>query len=148
MSHPSIAGIHHLKFCVSDLERSLDFYSRTLGAQRIAQYDHRHANGELYAYIVAIEHLGTYLELRLAPEAAARGNGLDPITLSVRTRNDLVDWHDHLEANGIPHSPVLTGALGWLLAMEDPDGRRIRFYTIETHPMTTDVSSDPYWLGA
>ncbi|MGF6539443.1 VOC family protein [Paraburkholderia youngii] len=147
MSRPTIAGIHHLKFNVSNLDRSLDFYARALGAKRLPEFDHRRRDGELFAYILDIEHLGTYLELRASPERAAREAGLDPVTFSVQTHRDLLAWHDHLEANGIRHSPVFTGVLGWLLAAEDPDGRHLRFYTLETHPVTSDFSSDPYWLG-
>jgi catechol 2,3-dioxygenase-like lactoylglutathione lyase family enzyme len=147
MNRPSIAGIHHLKFNVSDLARSLDFYSITLGAKRIAELDHRLPNGELFAYILAVERLGTYLELRASPEKATREAGLDPVTFSVERYTDLLAWHDYLEANGIRHSPVFTGVNGWLLAAEDPDGRHLRFYTLETHPVTTEFSSDKYWLG-
>ncbi|QTD94587.1 VOC family protein [Burkholderia anthina] len=148
MSPPTIAGIHHLKFNVSNLDRSLDFYSISFGAKRLPELDHRRADGELFAYILAIENLGTYIELRASPERAAREAGLDPVTFSVHSRRDLLAWHDHLEANGIRHSPVFTGALGWLLVAEDPDGRHLRFYTLETRPVTSDFSSDPYWLGA
>ncbi len=64
---------------------------------------------------------------RLAPPGAASG--------------------DYLKANGIRHSPVFTGGIGWVLAAEDPDARHLRFYTLETHPVTTEFSSDPYWLS-
>lgn len=73
---------------------------------------------------------------------------LDPVTFSVYTYGDLREWHDHLEANGIRHSPVFTGVVEWLMAAEDPDGRQLRFYTLETHPITTDYSPDSYWFGA
>ena len=147
MTLPTIAGIHHLKFNVSNLERSLDFYETVLGAKRLPEFDHRRANGEIFAYILHVENLGTYIELRASPERAAREAGLDPVTFSVRTHRELLDWRDHLETAGVHHSPVFTGVLGWLLAAEDPDGRHLRFYTLETHPFTTEFSSDSYWLG-
>ncbi|MEX3894024.1 VOC family protein [Paraburkholderia sp. BR10954] len=109
MSRPTIAGIHHLKFNVSNFDRSLDFYARALGAKRLPEFDHRRRDGELFAYILNIEHLGTYLELRASPERAAREAGLDLVTFSVQTHRDLLAWHDHLEGNGIRHSPVFTG---------------------------------------
>jgi catechol 2,3-dioxygenase-like lactoylglutathione lyase family enzyme len=148
MKRPTIAGVHHLKFNVADLDRSLRFYETALGARRVVEFDHRRPNGDIYAYILVVENLGTMLELRANAEGAAQEKGLDPVTLSVKTRDDLQAWHDWLEAAGVKHSPVFTGAMGWVMAMEDPDGRRIRFYTVETHAFTTDVSSDRYWLGA
>jgi catechol 2,3-dioxygenase-like lactoylglutathione lyase family enzyme len=147
MNRPSIAGIHHLKFNVSDLDRSLAFYSMALGAKRLSEFDHRLPSGELFAYILEVDHLGTYLELRASPEKAAREAGLDPVTFAVKTHDDLLAWHDYFEASGVRHSPVFTGVTGWLLAAEDPDGRHLRFYTLETHPITTEFSSDKYWLG-
>jgi catechol 2,3-dioxygenase-like lactoylglutathione lyase family enzyme len=147
MSSPTIAGIHHLKFNVANLDRSLDFYTAAFGAKRLHELDHRHKDGALFAYILDVDNLGTYLELRASPERAAREAGLDPVTFAVRTYDDLLAWHDHFEARGVRHSPVFTGVLGWLLAAEDPDGRHLRFYTLETHPLTQDFSSDPYWLA-
>jgi catechol 2,3-dioxygenase-like lactoylglutathione lyase family enzyme len=34
-------GIHHIKFAVTDLDRSPRFYEGFLGAKRIAEADHR-----------------------------------------------------------------------------------------------------------
>ena len=146
MIRPAIAGVHHLKFTVSDLERSLAFYAAVLGARRVAELDHRMPDGTLFAYILEIDGLGTYLELRASAERAKREAGLDPVTFSVATHAELVAWHDWLEASDIRHSPVFTGVTGWVLAAEDPDGRHLRFYTLESHPATRDFSRDDYWL--
>jgi catechol 2,3-dioxygenase-like lactoylglutathione lyase family enzyme len=147
MTRPSIDGIHHLKFSVSDLESSQRFYEVALGAQRLRELDHRRPDGELFAYILAIEGLGTHLEIRLSPTAAAAEAGQDHLTLTVDTRDELEAWRQHFADVSVPHSPVLTGIVGWLLIVEDPDKRRIRFYTRETHAPGEGVSSDAYWLG-
>ena len=34
-SPPALEGVHHLKFAVSDLDRSLRFYEQVFGAQRL-----------------------------------------------------------------------------------------------------------------
>ncbi|MFT4068180.1 VOC family protein [Paraburkholderia sp.] len=148
MTNPAIAGIHHLKFNVADLDRSLDFYSTVLAAKRLVELDHRDKDGEVFAYVLSVENLGTYLELRKSPERAKRESGLDPVTFSVRTHQDLLVWEAHLTALGVHHSGILTGVIGWLLVAEDPDGRHLRFYTLETHPFTVDFSTDAYWLGS
>jgi catechol 2,3-dioxygenase-like lactoylglutathione lyase family enzyme len=147
MTRPRIEGIHHLKFTVSDPDRSLHFYERALGAQRLTELDHRRPDGTVFAYILEVEGLGTLLELRFSPQGAAAEAGQDHITLAVSTREELVSWHEHFERADVAHSPVLTGLLGWLVVLEDPDRRRIRFYTLETHEMGVGVSHDPYWLG-
>ncbi|MFT4068190.1 VOC family protein [Paraburkholderia sp.] len=147
MTRPSIGGIHHLKFTVSDLDSSLKFYERALGARRLRELDHRRPDGELFAYILEIDGLGAYLEIRLLPTSAKAEAGRDHLTLTVDTRDELEAWRQHFEDVSVPHSPLLTGIVGWLLVVEDPDHRRIRFYTRETHAFGEGVSSDPYWLG-
>ncbi|PVX85865.1 VOC family protein [Paraburkholderia unamae] len=147
MKLPRIEGIHHIKFAVSDLDRSLAFYEKSLGARRIEKFDHRRPDGVLFAYILEMDGLGTHLELRLSPQQAASEARRDHVTLTVDTHEELKAWEAHFESVGVAHSPVLTGLVGWVLALEDPDQRRIRFYTRETHPMGVGVSSNPYWLG-
>jgi catechol 2,3-dioxygenase-like lactoylglutathione lyase family enzyme len=146
VSLPKILGIHHVKFAVSDLVRSLAFYSRILGASRLPRLDHFNADGQLYAIIMEVPHLGTVLELRLHAEHAAKQKGFDPITLAVEGRADLQEWIAHLDAADVVHSPILTAYVGWLLVFEDPDGRRIRLYTHEKHGPELTPSSDARWL--
>ena len=67
-----LKGIHHLKFAVSDLSRSLQFYEKVFNARRIVEWDHQHADGSIYAYILDIPGLGTHVELRLNAKQALR----------------------------------------------------------------------------
>jgi catechol 2,3-dioxygenase-like lactoylglutathione lyase family enzyme len=143
---PELAGLHHLKFPVSDLDASLAFYESALGARRIPAFDHRREDGTVYAVILDVPGLGTYLELLLNRDAAAAQAGFDPVTLAVRTRGDLDRWASHLDQRGIEHSPILIGLLGWLLVFDDPDGRRLRFYTLEVHGPELAPSQDRRWL--
>jgi catechol 2,3-dioxygenase-like lactoylglutathione lyase family enzyme len=146
MSLPDFLGIHHLKFPVSDLERSIDFYIRVLGAKRLGHLDHYDANKQLYGVILDIPRLGTPLELRLNAAQAIHHKGFDPITLKVEDRAALHNWIHHLEVERVAHSPILTGYIGWLVAFEDPDGRRIRLYTNERHGPELTPSTDAIWL--
>ena len=143
---PTIGGIHHLKFPVADLARSIDYYEAVFGARRLTALDHVRPDGSLFAVLLDVPGLGTLLELRLDPTRASAQPGFDPITCTVDTRADLVAWEAHLQTLDVRCSPVLVGVSGWLLAFEDPDSRRIRLYTRETHGPELTPSWDDPWV--
>jgi len=148
VKRPTIDGIHHLKFPVSDLATSLRWWERIFGAERDPQFDHITSDGELFGYILDVPGLPRPLELRHNPGAAAHLAGFDVLTLATSTKADLVDWASWFENAGIPHSGVLRGLVGWLIVVRDPDGVPIRIYCRETHEwdaVNADHSSP--WLA-
>lgn len=146
MHPPRLKGIHHVKFPVSDLDRSLRFYEQVFGAKRQAVSDHKHEDGSLYAYILDVPDLGTRLELRLSPEEAGKQKGFDPLTIAVDDRTALDAWGKHLDELQIEHSPVLTAIQAWLMVFDDPDGRRLRLYTLSIHGAELKPDEDSPWL--
>jgi catechol 2,3-dioxygenase-like lactoylglutathione lyase family enzyme len=133
-----LMGIHHIKFAVTDLDRSLHFYEAFLGAKRIAEADHRRTyGGSLYAYILEVPGLGCAIELRLNPEQAKRHRRFDPLTIAVK---------DRLTEKNIRHSPIITAVQGWLIVIEDPDQNRVRLYTLETHGPELKPDEANEWL--
>jgi len=148
LTAPEIVGLHHLKLPVSDLARSLSFYETVFGARRIPEADHRRQDdGSLYAYILIVPGLGTLLELRLDAGRAATHAGFNPIVLSVKDRAALADWIGHLDALGLPHSPVITAIQAWLVVVDDPDGHRLRLYTQEMHGPELAPDEHNSWLA-
>ena len=143
----ALAGIHHLKIPVTNLQASLKWYEEILGAERSAELDHFDREGNLFAYIITIPGIKTPVELRLAPQIAERIKGFDPTVFSVGTLQELELWEQHLSQHGVAHSSILRGIIGWLLVCHDPDGLAIRFYTLETHEFDTAGSDlDSPWV--
>jgi catechol 2,3-dioxygenase-like lactoylglutathione lyase family enzyme len=141
-----LRGVHHLKIAVSDLSRSVDFYTAVFGARRITEADHVDAAGRLYACILDVAGLGTLLELRLDPGQAAATAGFDPVTIAVDDRAALAAWRAHLDALDVPHSGEIVAVQAWLTVLADLDGTRLRLYTLERHgPELTPDVADP-WL--
>jgi catechol 2,3-dioxygenase-like lactoylglutathione lyase family enzyme len=154
MSAPELKGLHHLKLPVSDLDRSLAWYVRVLGARHLAAFDHYDARGARYAVILAVPGLDTPLELRWAPEAAAAMNGYDPISFAAGGPADLAAWAAHLDAEDVPRSPVSRGGAGELLVFADPDGTFLRLLEMppggiaEIEMTTTSVPEpDGPWIA-
>ena len=132
-TRPVIDGVHHLKFAVSDPDRSLAFYETVFGAQRMPAADHRDADGRIYAYICDMPGFGTKLDLRQSDDHASSARHFDPVTLNIADRAALAEWIAHLDGLGVRHSGEIITALAFMLVIEDPDGRRIRLYTREKH---------------
>jgi catechol 2,3-dioxygenase-like lactoylglutathione lyase family enzyme len=144
---PPTAGIHHLKFACVDLPASLAWYTRVLGFARDAARDHTTADGRLFSAIGRVPGWPAPLELRQHAPHAHASAGQDPLTLAVATRADLDAWAAWLDAHGVRRSRVLEGFAGWVLVAADPDGRRLRWYTLETHAWTAAPDEDEEWLG-
>ena len=142
-----IAGIHHIKLPVSDLDISLKFYADLWNAKRIPEFDHRREeDGELYAYICEVPRLGTKLELRLNAEHAEKQRKFDPITIAVKDRDMLRRWTGRLDQLGIKHSGEIVAIQAWLVTFDDPDQHRLRFYTLEQHGPEIKPDEKNPWL--
>ena len=125
---PRLAGVHHLKLPVSDLERSRAWYESRLG----------------YAVQVEFVEQGTLMGIGLAhpaggPDLALR---LDP------DRESIEALAARLTALGEEHAGVHQATIGWILPLlHDPDGHEVRFYTMEQHrqldPESVTTFADP-----
>jgi catechol 2,3-dioxygenase-like lactoylglutathione lyase family enzyme len=73
MTAPALVGLHHVKLPVSDLDTSVAWYARVLGAQPQPQLDHLDDSGARYAVIMVLPGVPVPLELRWAPGAGRRG---------------------------------------------------------------------------
>ncbi|KAF3762148.1 Glyoxalase/Bleomycin resistance protein/Dihydroxybiphenyl dioxygenase [Cryphonectria parasitica EP155] len=136
----ALAGVHHFKLPSSDIDRTVAFYTTHLPLTHLPELNHVEAStGSVYAKILRHTPSQTTLEIRNAPEQAARERGWDPITWAVQGYSDLVRWREHFISAGVRHTAVYKGVTGWGLTAEDPDGRLVRFYTLEEHGITADL---------
>jgi catechol 2,3-dioxygenase-like lactoylglutathione lyase family enzyme len=140
-------GIFYLKFAVSDIDKSVDFYEAVFGAKRSVEDDHLTPDGFLWAVMLDVPGLGTRLQLRLDPAAAEAHRNWNPVALTVDTVEDLRAWMQHLDNVNVPHSPILTGLISWLIVIEDPDQNQLRIYCQERHGIEAKPSRDERWLG-
>ena len=126
MTAATLSGLHHLKIFVFDLEASLDWYQKVFGADHLQALDHLDSDGTRYAAIVSIPGVRVPVQLRWAPTAANALRECDVIVLAVDSAEQLNGWIEHLDANEVEHSPVITGGGGAVVIIVDPDGKFIR----------------------
>ncbi len=131
MGVPVLAGIHHVKLPVSDLERSMSWYESRLGYRRTLEFVER---GRLMGLALSHPNGGPDLALRLDPDLAVGSAGFDYFTIGVPDRAAIEALAERLTGLGESHAGVHFASLGWILPMlHDPDGHEIRFYTVERH---------------
>lgn len=126
MTAPALSGFHHLKIPVADLDTSLAWYQRVLGAEHLTGLDHVDSDGTRFASILEVPGLPVLIELRWAPTAAHALRQCDLIVLALDTAEQFDDWIEHLTAHDVEHSPVLEGGGGRVIVIVEPDGKFIR----------------------
>jgi glyoxylase I family protein len=116
-------GVHHLKLTVADVPRSQAFYEEVLGFSKVTDLP---AGG----VFLSNGSLGLGLGVSPNPDEAIQGDrfsenrvGLDHLSLSVTSRDELERAVRILDEKGVPHGEITElGPFGiCILAFRDPD---------------------------
>ena len=122
-------GIHHIAIICSDYQRSLDFYTKVLGLEVIAEH-YREARQSYKAdlalngqYVVELFSFPSPPPRPSYPEAA----GLRHLAFEV---DDIYETAAELERMGVDHEAVRTDEYTGkrFFFMQDPDGLPIELY--------------------
>jgi catechol 2,3-dioxygenase-like lactoylglutathione lyase family enzyme len=124
---PDLAGFHHVKLPVADLDRSRGWYTSVLGLGVDIEFTE---DGVVRGLALSDPAGSVHLALRHDPARAEAVAGFDFLALRVPTREAVQNWRDRLDALGQPHGGVVTGHRGGsvLVGLHDPDGIEIRLY--------------------
>jgi catechol 2,3-dioxygenase-like lactoylglutathione lyase family enzyme len=142
---PALAGIHHLKLPVTDIDRSREWYFSRLGYQVQIEFVEQ---GRLMGVALSHPNGGPPLALRLDPERARAAAGFDYFSVGVPDKDAIDQLAARLTGLGEAHAGVHWASIGWILPeLHDPDGHEVRFYTIQHHteldPGAVTVINDP-----
>jgi len=134
----AILGVHHVKFPVSDLARSREWYIRALRLRLLHEFVE---DGMVQGVALEVPGTAVTIGLRTAADRVEGFKNFDPVAFLVEDRGSLKDWIDHFDREQVAHTPVVGGAIGWLVQITDPDGISIRLYTRERHRPDDDPHS-------
>jgi glyoxylase I family protein len=108
---PTITGIAHVELSVSDVDASVAWYCRVLGARGtvLAFTQHDRIEG------------GPFTPLR---------TGLDHLSFAVADDAALKAWSRYLDEIGIAHDPIDDRGSVVSMTLKDPDGIALEFYLL------------------
>jgi glyoxylase I family protein len=123
-------SIGHIALTVSDLRRSVPWYSALLGAEPVLDEDVR--PGDFHHTVYAFES-GQLLGLHQHAVGGVgdfdeRKPGLDHVGFAVDSRSDLEAWAKRLDDLGIKHGGVVDAHYGSGLSFRDPDNIALEFF--------------------
>ncbi|HEY4017179.1 MAG TPA: VOC family protein [Pseudonocardiaceae bacterium] len=118
MTTPTLSGLHHVMFPVTDLDVATTWFETVFEARRIAELDHHDEAGKLIAVVLRVPGLVPMVLLRRNNNAPA----LSESALGVADRAELDRWVSHFDARGVKHSEVMAGRVGDVLTCAMPGG--------------------------
>jgi catechol 2,3-dioxygenase-like lactoylglutathione lyase family enzyme len=133
------AQLHHVAITVHDFDRSLPWYEAVFGIAYRMDVPHEGGVGKLMTddawqlALVLHEHDNTP-----ACSFDERVVGLDHIGFAVGSRDDLLEWQRHLEAQGVARAaaadrpltqaPIADEPYGAILVFRDPDNIQLELF--------------------
>jgi glyoxalase family protein len=128
-----ILGLHHITLVSSNAQRTVDFYTRTLGLRLVKQTVNFDDPGSYHLYFGdetgAPSTAVTFFEWRNAPRGRSGVGGTHHFALSVNDYNGLLKWKRRLTDLGVMASGPLDRLYFQSLYFRDPDGTIVEIAT-------------------
>ncbi|MGH8986821.1 MAG: VOC family protein [Acidimicrobiia bacterium] len=126
---PEITGPHHAAFTVSDLDRSLAWYTDLLGLVELFGDD----TDEVRFRVLAHPGCGWIMGLREYHTGPGDRfdefrTGLDHFAFGVSDRATLEAWEEELGRRDITFTPITDTPVGSVIVFRDPDGIQLEFW--------------------
>jgi catechol 2,3-dioxygenase-like lactoylglutathione lyase family enzyme len=130
MTETAIKGIHHVTLSVSDLDRTVEWYSRVLGFDLVRRLTHGGLEKAMVRRDGVLVTFVCHGDLAVQGPFNERQTGLDHLSFAVADRATLEAWVARLDEHDVVHSDIVEGATGNLVPFRDPDNIALEFYTV------------------
>jgi glyoxylase I family protein len=130
---PDITGIHHVSVTVTDLDRSVRWYSDVLGLVELMKEEHPNDSG--YAIVLGKPDWSMCVGVHTHPtnesEAFAESRtGLDHVSFGVADRGELDKWQARFAELGVDQSPINDRQGYAVLVFRDPDNIQLELISM------------------
>ncbi len=130
---PDVSGIHHVSVTVTDIERSVPWYSELLGLTKLME--EQHPDGAGYAVVLGKPDWSMCIGLHThetneREQFSESRTGLDHVGFMVSARAELDAWESKLTELGVEHSPVNDQGGYAVLVFRDPDNIQLEFFSM------------------
>ncbi|HJP60609.1 MAG TPA: VOC family protein [Gemmatimonadaceae bacterium] len=126
MNNPSDLGFHGVRYQVTDVKRSISFYTEHLGFKVVHQAAPAFATLSLGALNLLLSGPGTSGSRAMPDGGAQKPGGWNRVVLSVM---DLPAWIEILRKGGVRlRNDMETGPAGSQIQLEDPYGNPIELF--------------------
>lgn len=118
MTSPTLTGLHHVTFPVTDLDSAITWFETVFWAHRLAGNDHHDEHGVRFAVVLSLPGVAAPVLLHRTadiPEVSHAG-------LSVAGQPELARWGAHFDQHGVTHSDVMLGRGGPVMTCAIPGG--------------------------
>lgn len=127
--------ITHVAITVTDLQRSVRWYSALFGTEPVLDEDE--PNGGFHHTVFALGD-GQLVGLHSHPAGSdvpfdERRPGLDHLAFSCGDRAELESWRARLDELGIAHGGIVDAHYGSGLSFRDPDNVALEFFAPPAH---------------
>lgn len=129
----TIQGLHHITLVSADAQRTVDFYTRTLGLRLVKQTVNFDDPGSYHLYFG--DELGrpgtaiTFFEWRAAPRGRPGIGGTHHFALTVADYDGLIKWKRRLTDLGVTVSGPFDRHYFTSIYLNDPDGAIVEIAT-------------------
>jgi glyoxylase I family protein len=127
---PEINGLHHLALSVTDLDRSVAWYTDVL---ELVELSRNRADGVTWV-VMAEMGSGIGVGLRQFDETSEGvafshlNPGMDHVAFSVADRSELEAWEQRLRDKSVTFTPITDTPVGEVIVFRDPDDIQLEFW--------------------